>query len=127
MKKFLSAILIVLGLMIFTGCGTGNIDYDLASAGNQVTYTTVTNMEKNPKEYLNKSFRIKGKIKSNGKTYFYMTGTYDSCCVWNIEVRASSDDVAITTSSKNVTAIGTYKSSKVNGRTGYYLEISEFL
>ena len=127
MRKIFSTLLIVLCLLVFTGCNSGSIDYDLASGGNQVTYTTVMNMEKNPKEYLNKSFKIKGKIRSNGSSYYYMTGTYDSCCVWDIEVRTASDNLELTTTSKNITAIGTYKSSKVNGRTGYYLEISEFV
>ena len=127
MRKIFSTLLIVLCMLVFTGCNSGSIDYDLASGGNQVTYTTVMNMEKNPKEYLNKSFKIKGKIRSNGSSYYYMTGTYDSCCVWDIEVRTASDNLELTTTSKNITAIGTYKSSKVNGRTGYYLEISEFV
>ena len=125
-KVFLSSLILVLSIFMLTGCGASNIDYDLVASGNTITYSTVENMKESPRNYINKTFKIRGKVMSNGKTYHYMTG-YDStnCCSWSLEVRAG-DNIEYPNSSKNVVAIGTYKSAKVSGKTSYYLEISEF-
>lgn len=126
LKIILSSLIIVLSIFMLTGCGTANVDYDLVAGGNSMTYTTVENMKGTPRNYINKTFKIRGKLMSNGNTYHYMTG-YDAsnCCTWSLEVRAGSD-VKYPSSSKNVVATGTYKSVKVNGRTSYYLEVTEF-
>jgi len=126
MKIFLSSLIIVLSLFMLTGCGTANVDYDLVAGGNSITYSTVENMKGTPRNYVNKTFKIRGKLMSNGNSYHYMTG-YDStnCCMWTLEVRAGSE-VEYPDSSQNIVAIGTYKSAKTNGRTSYFLEISEF-
>ena len=114
-------------IFILTACGSINIDYDLSTSGNTITYSTVTNMKKSPKNYINKTFKIRGKVKSNGSSYHYLFGTdTENCCNWELEVRTENDEIEYPTSSKNVIAVGTYKSSKINGRTSYYLEISNF-
>ena len=125
LKVIISALFIVVTIFVLTGCGA-NVDYDLASGGNAFTYSTVEDMNKSPRSYINKTFKIKGKLKTNGSTYHYMTG-YDStnCCTWTLEVKTVGDlEYPKTTS--NVTALGTYKSAKINGKTSYFLEINEF-
>ena len=129
MKKFkiiLSAFVLVIMLFSLSGCGASNVDFDLASSGNAFTYSTVEKMKNSPREYINKTFKIKGKLSANGGTYHYMSG-YDStnCCSWTLEVR-TIDDLQYPNTSNNVTATGTYKSTKVNGKTSYFLEINEF-
>ena len=126
LRVFLSAIMIVLTLGVLTGCGEGNVDYDLVASGNTITYSTVENMKESPRNFVNKTFKIRGKLKSNGGSYHYLFG-YDStnCCEWTLEVR-TVDDVEYPETTKNVVATGIYKSAKTNGRTSYYLEISEF-
>ena len=117
----------IITLFLFTGCGEMTIDYDLVSAGNQVAYTTIMKMEESPKKYINKTFKVPGKVSSNGNSYHYIAG-YDGtgCCTWQLEVDTANDDIEYPKSSKNVVAIGTYKSRKVGGNTAYYLEVSEF-
>ena len=111
---------------MITGCGAANVDYDLVAGGNTITYSTVENMKGTPRTYINKTFKIRGKLMNNGSTYHYMTG-YDStnCCSWSLEVRTSGD-LEYPNTDKNIVAIGTYKSAKTNGRTSYFLEITEF-
>ena len=125
LKVFVSALVILVSIFLLTGCGSASIDIDCVAGGNTFTYTTVENMKGSPRDYLNKTLKIRGKLKSNGSSYHYMTG-YDSsnCCSWQLEVRAN--DVAYPETTKNIVAIGTYKSAKTNGRTSYYLEISNF-
>ena len=126
LKIFVSALIIMVSIFFVTGCGAASIDYDLAAGGNTVTYSTVENMKESPRNFINKTFKIRGKLKSNGSSYHYMTG-YDStnCCSWSLEVRANDVDYP-TTTSKNIVAVGTYKSAKTNGRTSYFLEITSF-
>ena len=124
LKIFVSAIIIFVSIFLITGCGAANIDYDLVAGGNTITYSTVENMKDTPRNYVNKTFKIRGKLKSNGSSYHYMTG-YDasSCCTWTLEVRT---DMEYPDTTKNVVAVGTYKSAKTNGKTSYYLEITQF-
>ena len=125
LKILVSAIVIVISIFLITGCGVASIDYDCVAGGNTFTYTTVENMKDSPRNYINKTFKIRGKIKSNGSSYHYISG-YDAsnCCSWSLEVRANNIEFPETT--KNVVAVGTYKSEKTNGKTSYFLEISNF-
>ena len=113
-------------LFAITGCGTANVDYDLAASGNSFTYSTVEKMKDSPRNYINKTFKIKGQLKTNGSSYHYMTG-FDStnCCTWTLEVRAS-DNIEYPNTSNNITTVGTFKSAKANGKTSYFLEINQF-
>ena len=124
LRVFVSAVIIFVSIFLISGCGAGNIDYDLVAGGSTITYSTVENMKDTPRNYVNKTFKIRGKLKSNGSSYHYMTG-YDStnCCSWSLEVRT---DMEYPDTTKNVVAIGTYKSAKTKGKTSYYLEISQF-
>lgn len=131
--KFWKKIFAILSLCIvsigLTACGgSANIDYDLASKGDTFTYTTVTNMQSSPSSYLNKTIKIRGKHKSNGSTYHYLSG-YDStnCCNWSMEIRINDDSLEFPETNKNVVVVGDYKSKKVNGKTSYYLEVIEFV
>ena len=127
LKIFISSIILFVSIFLLTACGSMNIDYDLSKSGNTITYSTVINMKKTPKNYINKTFKIRGKVKNNGKSYHYLFGTdAENCCNWELEVRTQNAEIEYPSSSKNVIAVGTYKSSKVNGRTSYYLEISDF-
>ena len=124
LKVIISSLIIVLSIFMITGCGAANVDYDLVSGGNTITYSTVENMKGSPRTYVNKTFKIRGKVKSNGNSYHYMTG-YDStnCCSWQLEVRS---ELEYPDTTQNVVAVGTYKSAKTNGKTSYYLEITQF-
>ena len=124
LKVLVSALIIFVSIFLITGCGAANVDYDLVAGGNTITYSTVENMKGTPRNYINKTFKIRGKLKSNGRSYHYMTG-YDStsCCSWSLEVRT---DMEYPDTTQNIVAIGTYKSAKTNGKTSYYLEISQF-
>ena len=126
-KYYVSIFVLIVISCFFSACGTANIDYDLSASGNTLTYSTVTNMKKNPKNYINKTFKIRGKIRSNGSKYHYIFGTDpENCCNWDLEIRAESNDFEYPSSSKNVIAVGVYKSSKINGKTSYYLQVSDF-
>ena len=127
LKIFVTAIIMFVSIFCLTACGAANVDYDLSSSGNTLTYSTVINMKKTPKNYLNKTFKIRGKVRSNGQSYHYLYGTDpEACCNWDLEIKTESDDVKYPTSTKNVIAVGTYKAVRVNGRTSYYLEVTDF-
>ena len=128
MKKFkyVCSIVFILVILLFTtGCGSVSVDYDLVTCGDAVTYTTVTKMQSMPSNYKNKTFRIKGEFKNSGSSYHYLMG-YDSsnCCTWNLEVKAS-DGVDFPSKSKSVVAIGKYKSEVIDGKSRWYLEVTE--
>lgn len=128
LKGFLASFILIVTIFICSGCGEMSIDYDLVSAGNQVAYTTIMKMEESPKKYINKTFKVRGKMGSNGNSYHYIT-VYDNaaCCTSSpLEIDTVSDDIEYPKTSKNVIVIGTYKSRKVGGKTAYYLEVSEF-
>ena len=127
MKKFryvFAVALILITLLFTTACGSISVDYDLVTCGDAVTYTTVTKMQATPSNYKNKTFRIKGELKSNS-SYRYLMG-YDSanCCTWNLEVK-EGEGVSFPSKSKSIVAIGTYKSTTQNGKASWYLEVTE--
>lgn len=115
-------------LFFCSSCGQGSIDYDLVASGNTVQYSTIINMQNTPSKYINKTFKIRGRVGSNGSAYHYMTGTdATNCCNWSIEIRVVDSSISYPNTTNNVIALGTYKSSKVNGRTSYYIQVSDFM
>lgn len=121
MKKIRNfAMLLVLGagMMLLSACGNVVVDYNLASGGYTMTYSTVTNMEKTPKKYVNKTFRIKGKI--GGSSDDLNISDSDYCCSWSLQLYTDNADVNFEKKiGKTVTVLGTYK--KIDGE--YVLDV----
>lgn len=121
MKKIRNfAMLLVLGagMMLLSACGNVVVDYNLASGGYIMTYSTVTNMEKTPKKYVNKTFRIKGLI--GGSTDNFKISDKDSCCSWSLQLYTENTDVNFEKKvGKTITVLGTYK--KIDGE--YVLDV----
>lgn len=75
-------------------------------------------MQSQPKKYVNKTYRIKGKISSTGDN-MYIYETYDSCCDWSIRLCTDNTDINLGNKSGRVTILGTYK--KIGGE--YVLDV----
>lgn len=121
MKKIRNfAILFVLGIsmVLLSACGSVVVKYDLASEGYTMTYTTVKNMKSSPSKYVNKTFRIKGKI--GGSSDDLNISDSDYCCSWSLQLYTDNADVNFEKKiGKTLTILGTYK--KINGE--YVLDV----
>lgn len=107
-----------LSMAMLTACGDIVVDYNLASGGYTITKSTVENMEKTPKKYVNKTFRIKGVI--GGSTDNLKISDNDSCCSWSLLLYTENTDVNFEKKvGKTVTILGTYK--KIDGE--YVLDV----
>jgi len=127
LKYFIVCILICI-CTIFTACGgNGEVDYDLSVTGFQFRYEMVTNMKNDPKEYKNKTIKLRGNLKSNGSTYYYLTETDNVCCTWKMEVKLDDGLTCPEINQEEVIVVGRYSTYTKNGTDKYYLQISEFV
>ena len=127
LKYFVVCILLCI-CTLFTACGgSGEIDYDLSISGFQFRYDMVTNMKNDPKEYKNKTIKLRGNLKNNGSTYYYLTETDNVCCTWKMEVKLDEGLTCPENSKDEVIVIGRYSAYTKNGTDKYYLQISEFV
>ena len=115
-------------MLVACGGSSAKIDYNLASKGDNFTYSTVVNMQSKPQGYIGSTFKIRGKLQSGGGDCRYLTG-YDaeSCCNWSLEVKLKNSSMEFPANNKTVCVIGDYKYYKNSGKTYYYLEINEFV
>lgn len=118
--KFLIALLIMcVSIPLMNACGKVSVEYDLASGGSTMTYSTVINMQNTPNKYINKTFRIKGKIRTSGNTYYLYRLDNTSCCEWTLKLGTDNTDINLDNKTGNVTLLGDYK----KGSSGYYLDV----
>ena len=127
--KYLLICILICVSTIFTACGgSGDIDYDLSVTGFQFRYEMVTNMKTNPKEYKNKTIKIRGNLKNNGSTYYYLTESDNICCTWKMEVKLKDDTLNYPEGkNEDIIVIGNYLTYNKNGEDKYYLQINEFV
>ena len=128
LKCFIVCILICV-CTIFTACGgNGEINYDLSVTGFQFRYEMVTNMKNTPKEYEDKTIKLKGNLRSNGSSYYYLTETDNVCCEWKLEVQLENDNLVFPTDKKDdIMVIGKFSTYKKNDVVKPYLKITEFV
>lgn len=127
--KYLFVCLLLCLSYIFTACGSSdNIDYDLSITGFQFRYEMVTNMKSNPQEYKNKTIKLRGDLKNNGSTYYYLTESDNVCCSWKLEVKLKDDSISYPIgNNEDIIVVGNYLTYKMNGVEKYYLQINEFV
>lgn len=119
LKRLLMLVVVGLSMTMLTACGDVVVKYDLASDGARITYATVENMQTSPQKYVNKTFRIKGKIDSSSEE-LYLWGWDDSgCCKWTLQLCTDNTDINLSKKKSSVTILGTYK--KINGE--YVLDV----
>ena len=124
--KYIIVCVLICLCTVFTGCG-GDIDYDLSVSGFQFRYEVVTKMKSNPNEYKNKTIKLRGTLKSNGSSYYYLTETDNVCCTWKMEVKLKDDSLKFPDNKEDIIVIGNYSDYTINGSNRYYLEITEFV
>lgn len=118
LKRLLMLVVVGLGMTMLTACGDVVVKYDLASEGYNMTYSTVNNMKSSPSKYVNKTFRIKGKI--GGTSDDLNISDKDYCCSWSLQLCTDNTDVNFEKKiGKTLTILGTYK--KINGE--YVLDV----
>lgn len=122
LKKYFAFLILLLSMFCLTACGKVKVNYDLASEGGNFTYATIINMQSTPKRYLNKNFRIRGKIEDRGDSYTLYGYDNASCCSWELELSTENTDINLDNKTGYVTLLGTYKA---NG-SFYYLDVIGF-
>ena len=123
LRNLFAICFLCLTTMMLVACGgasSAKIDYNLASKGDNFTYSTIINMQSKPQGYIGSTFKIRGKLQSNGSDYHYLSG-YDaeSCCNWEIEVKLKDLSLEFPSNNKTVCVIGDYKYYKNSGKTHY--------
>lgn len=122
MKKFNTLIVVLVlsvSMLMLMACGKVTVDYDLASGGATMTYSTVINMQNTPKRYVNKTFRIRGKIRESGDKYYLYGFDSASCCEWTLPLGVDNTDINLDNKTGNVILLGDYS----KGSSGYYLDV----
>lgn len=118
-KRVLIVFVLFFAIMILPACGGKVVvNYDLASSGNTMTYSTIINMQETPSKYVNKTFRIKGTIDATTSDLYLYGYDNQSCCSWELKLGTDNTDVDLSKKS-SVTVLGKYK----KGDSGYYLDV----
>ncbi len=128
MKKIFVIIVLLLSILLFSACikrenkeEDTSVDLDLSVCDSIIVYSQVTNMNENPSEYLDKTIKMKGKIKSNYSekydTTYYFIAVNDAtmCCEAYVEILWEND---------NTYPIDN-KKIEIIGRFSYYIEDSK--
>lgn len=126
--KMIATFVLVILCTFISACGSSNIDHDLSTTGFQFRYEVVTNMKENPKNYKNKTIKIKGDLRSNGSAYYYLTETDNVCCTWKLEVQLGNDEMVFPTENKDgIIVVGEFSTYTKNDVEKPYLKITEFV
>ncbi len=122
LKNFVVILTMFLCMTVLCACGgTMRINYDVTGNDSLAT-STINNINSDPTRYKNKTLKVWGKFK--GTSGYYTLNENNTCCRWTFEVKMD-DGVQAPKSGANVTVAGTCIVSKQNGRTSWYLLVSE--
>lgn len=119
-KRIIFTILVILlSLMILPACGREvTADVDLTRVQRTVLESTVAGMQRNPKNYIYRTYKIKGNYTASTKTLLV---TDNNCCSFPLGLVATNG-VKLPTKSGSITIIGKYIPAS-NGK--YALQVSK--
>lgn len=108
--------------MCFSLCacsGNAKVDLDLTKSST-IASSTVTNICNDPNSYKNKVIKVRGKL-SGSESYYSLT-EIEGCCNWIFEVKFNQVDVP---KKGNTVVTGKCVVKKVNGKTSWYLDVTQ--
>lgn len=131
-RSIFALALICVMMCLLTACGSARVQIDLTQ-NNSVTQafnTFINNANSGgsgySSDYRDKTFKVKGKIKSSGDDYHYIV-TNDGCCNFTMEVRLADNSLSWPEKlNKTYTIVAKYTWYKSGGTSGFYFNIQEF-
>ncbi len=130
-RNLFSLVLICIMMCFLTACGSSGgsvrVKYDLTLQDN-LAYSVGAKLNTGTyqSEYRDKSFKLKGTLKSSGEDYHYIVAN-DGCCDFTMEVRLANSGLSWPDKmNKKYTIIAKYTWDKSGGTSGFYFNILEF-
>lgn len=131
LKRRISILIILLILMLsVSSCaGKGDTDLDLTKMSDTLRYSTVVDMNQNPKNYLGKSVLISGTyyksyFDETQNYYHFVTGLDDTgCCSWGYEFILDESQFSYPAEDAQITLHGTIRSYTELDIVYYYIDV----